>query len=294
VDNIGHWGEKLDRLTPITGVAVESVRFDMQKIENPEISGVTYQRGELFGYEVKEYLLEKWGRQCAYCDGQGIPLQIEHIVPKIEGGSDRLANLTLACQKCNQQKGSRRVEEFLKEDQERLRRIVATSKTPLKDAAAVNATRFWIGKRLKSALGKPTTLASGGRTKFNRTKQGYAKDHWIDAACVGENGEHVKIPAHFTAGQIRATGRGTRQICRVDKYGIPRTSAKTAKRVFGFQTGDIVKAVVPTGKKRGTYHGRVAVRNSGFFNIQTRSKTIEGISYQFCRVVHRRDGYTYD
>jgi len=34
--------------------------FDTQKLQNPEISGVEYQQGELFGYEVREYLLEKW------------------------------------------------------------------------------------------------------------------------------------------------------------------------------------------------------------------------------------------
>lgn len=292
VDNIWHWAFKLDRLAPITTVAVETVRFDTQKIQNPEISGVMYQQGELFGYEVKEYLLEKWGRKCAYCDREGVPLQIEHIVPKSRGGSDRISNLTLACRECNQKKGNRSVEEFLKKDIERLARIVAVSKTPLKDAAAVNSIRFAIWERLKS-FGKPTTYASGGRTKFNRLKQDYVKDHWIDAACVGETGEHVKIPLHFKAGQICATGRGTRQVCRVDKYGFPRTSAKTDKKVFGFQTGDIVKAVVPTGKKRGTYCGKVAVRSSGFFNIQTRDKTIEGINHKFCRLVHRRDGYTY-
>ena len=31
-------------------------------MENAEISGVEYQQGELQGYEVREYLLEKWGR----------------------------------------------------------------------------------------------------------------------------------------------------------------------------------------------------------------------------------------
>nr|WP_281357797.1 RRXRR domain-containing protein [Desulfobacter latus] len=46
---------------------MELVRFDMQKIQNPEMSGVAYQQGELMGYEVREYLLEKWDRTCAYC-----------------------------------------------------------------------------------------------------------------------------------------------------------------------------------------------------------------------------------
>jgi hypothetical protein len=58
-------------------------------------------------------------------------------------------------------------------------------------------------------------------------------------------------------------------MCRMDKYGFPRTGPKQAKIVKGFQTGDTVKAIVPKGKNQGTYHGRVAVRTSGSFNITT-------------------------
>ena len=54
----------------------------MQLLENPDISGVEYQQGELHGYEVKEYLLEKWGRECVYCKKKDVPLQVEHIVPR--------------------------------------------------------------------------------------------------------------------------------------------------------------------------------------------------------------------
>ena len=41
--------------------------------------------GTLAGYEVREYLLEKWGRQCAYCGAKDMPLQIEHIRPRASG-----------------------------------------------------------------------------------------------------------------------------------------------------------------------------------------------------------------
>ncbi|MHB8288818.1 MAG: RRXRR domain-containing protein, partial [Acidimicrobiales bacterium] len=47
--------------TPVRAIHLELVRFDMQKLENPEIAGVQYQQGTLAGYEVREYLLEKWG-----------------------------------------------------------------------------------------------------------------------------------------------------------------------------------------------------------------------------------------
>jgi hypothetical protein len=41
------------------------------------------------------------------------------------------------------------------------------------------------------------------------------------------------------------------------------------KFVKGFQTGDMVKAIVPQGKKAGIHTGRVAVRSTGSFNITT-------------------------
>ncbi len=106
VDNVQSWGNKLGKFSPLSALAVETVRFDMQKMENPEISGVEYQQGELIGYEVREYLLEKWGRKCAYCYKEGVPLEVEHIVPKSLGGSNRVSNLTLACRPCNEKKGS--------------------------------------------------------------------------------------------------------------------------------------------------------------------------------------------
>jgi hypothetical protein len=79
----------------------------------------------------------------------------------------------------------------------------------------------------------------------------------------------------------------------MDAYGFPRTGPKQAKRVKGFATGDLVRAVVPAGKKRGTYVGRVAVRATGSFNITTTSGTVKGISYRSCTPLHRGDGYGY-
>lgn len=100
------WVRKFIRLAPIGSIVQELVRFDLQQIENPEISGIEYQQGELAGYEVRQYLLEKWSRKCAYCGAENIPLQIEHIQPKAKGGTNRISNLCLACEKCNLKKGT--------------------------------------------------------------------------------------------------------------------------------------------------------------------------------------------
>ncbi len=192
VENVTGFVKKIQRWMPIAEMAVETVRFDTHKLTHPEVTGVLYQQGTLQGFEVREYLLEKWQRRCAYCDASQIPLEIEHIVPRAMGGTNRISNLTLACHRCNQQKGAQAITDFLKLQPQRCQAILAQTQTSLKDAAAVNATRYRIGDELKKR-GHPVSFWTGGLTKFNRTQQQYPKDHWIDAACVGEKGQCVFI-----------------------------------------------------------------------------------------------------
>ena len=107
------WVKRLIKLCPINYLAIELVRFDSQKLENPEISGIEYQQGTLYQYEVREYLLEKFHRTCVYCGVKDVPLEVEHILPKSKGGSNRVSNLTIACIPCNQAKSNLDIKEFL-------------------------------------------------------------------------------------------------------------------------------------------------------------------------------------
>ncbi|CAK0761816.1 hypothetical protein CCP3SC5AM1_20051 [Gammaproteobacteria bacterium] len=66
------------------------------------------------------------------------------------------------------------------------------------------------------------------------------------------------------------------------------------KRIKGFQTGDMVKAIVEKWKKVGIYIGRVAVRAMDNFNIQTANEVIQGIGYQYCKFIQKSDGYGYE
>jgi len=93
--------------------------------------------------------------------------------------------------------------------------------------------------------------------------------------------------------QIKATGRGAYQRTRLNKHGFPRGYLTRLKRHFGFQTGDMAKACVPSGKNAGVHIGRVAVRASGSFNIQTPQGIIQGISHSYCRLLQSGDGYGY-
>ncbi len=286
VANIMTWVIKLMRYCPIGALSQELVRFDTQLMLNAEISGIGYQQGELAGYEIREYLLEKFKRCCAYCTLSGIPLEIEHIVPVSRGGTNRVSLLTLACRSCNQSKANKTAQKFGYPE------IHKQALAPLKDAAAVNITRLKLYNSLLS-IGLPVETGTGGRTKFNRTKQNLLKTHWLDAACVGASTPEQLIIKQVNLLSIKATGHGSRQMCKVDKYGFPRTSAKEAKKCFGFQTGDMVQALVTKGKKIGRYTGKVAIRTSGYFNITTTS-TVQGINFKYCKLIHACDGYSYN
>jgi RRXRR protein len=61
VNSILSWTRRYGKLAPIRAIDVESVRFDTQLMQNPAISGIQYRQGTLEGYEVREYLLQKWG-----------------------------------------------------------------------------------------------------------------------------------------------------------------------------------------------------------------------------------------
>jgi len=279
------WVGRLRKACPIAAVSMELVRFDTQLMQNAEISGVEYQQGALQGYEVREYLLHKWGRTYAYCNKKDVPLQIEHLVPRARGGSDRISNLTLSCGPCNQKKGNQTAAEY------GFGHLMDAAKAPLKDAAGVNTTRWALWRALQ-ATGLPLETGTGGRTKWNRTRLVIEKSHWADAACVG-----VSTPDRFQARPtnvllIASKGHGTRQMCRTDKYGFPTRHVPREKRWFGFKTGDLVKAVVPQGKYAGTHVGRVAIRTSGSFNITT-AHGIQRSGYRYCRLVQHADGYAY-
>jgi 5-methylcytosine-specific restriction endonuclease McrA len=291
IANIGTWVRRIRKVCPVTAISQELVRFDLQQMQNPEISGVEYQRGELFGFEVKEYLLTKWGRKCAYCGVENVPFEIEHILARSKGGSNRVSNLCLSCHSCNQAKDNKSVEEFLLKKPEVLKRVLARALASLKDATAVNATRWELYRRLQST-GLSVEVGSGGRTKFNRKTRGIEKHHWTDAACVGASIPEKLLINGVKPLIVKAKGHGKRQRCGTDRYGFPIRHAPAQKFFMGFQTGDLVTADIKTGKYAGIYTGRIAIRFKPSFKLTTRGKSFD-VHPKYLKAIHQADGYEY-
>ena len=290
VENVYTWSQRLIRVYPIKGLGLELVKFDLQMMQNPEIEGVEYQQGELQGFELREYVLIKFDHKCAYA-GDDSPcdesLNVDHVVPRSGGGSNRVSNLVCACRKHNEEKNNLSLEEYGRLRGKDFAHVKAQAKAPLIDAAAVNATRWALFNRLKR-IDLPIETGSGGLTKFNRTQRGLVKEHWIDAACVGRSTPEKLGIANVQPLRIKATGRGSRQLCSTNKYGFPIRHRTRHKTFMGFQTGDIVKADIPRGKFAGRYVGRVTIR-------QRPSFILNGFDAhpKYLNRIHRNDGFEY-
>ena len=287
-DNIVNFIKKYKKLLNISKVMIENVSFDVaQMSSNTKLWGNAYQQGPLYQQKLRSFIFSRSNNKCVYCGAKAT--EIDHIIPRANGGTDSTYNLVASCRACNEKKFNLTLKEFGKSVGKDFSKL-KPKKLP-KDAAIVQSARNYMVREI-TKLVSDTTTHDAWLTKYNRDQLGLPKEHYYDALSVGE------VPPKFNFFtdkilQISAKGRGSRQMCRVNRYGFPRTSAKASKSVKGFQTGDMVKAIVLTGSKQGEYLGRVAVKSSGYFDIQTRTKTIEGIGYKYCHIVQRSDGYLY-
>ena len=299
VFNIHTWVRRLCKdLSDHSDLAVEHVKFDTQLMENPEISGVEYQRGTLYEAEVWEYLLEKFGRKCYYCGAKNVPLEKEHILPKAKGGTNRVSNLTTSCRECNIEKGNRHPDEIEGDLGKRVQSALKAAKKPLKDAQAVNTIRWKIVETLK-ATGLPVIYGTGGKTKWHRKRAGLPKTHYYDAACVASV---PHLPTSLSVLAIHAVGYGHRRDLGSfqTKQKAPgfKSPYQRVENAGGFQKLDIVEMQT----KNGCYVGC----------INTFDKTPDGKPQKLrikadwtggdgrkngtvsqLRRIQRRDGYAY-
>ncbi|MFR9675848.1 RNA-guided endonuclease IscB [Streptomyces sp. TR02-1] len=291
VDTTVSWAKRLRRWAPVRALHVERVAFDLHALAaDRPLQGVEYQRGTLAGTEVREYLLAKWDRCCAYCQASGVPLNIDHVHPVSRGGTNRVSNLVVSCVPCNQAKTNRPVTEFLSRKPKRLRAVLAQAKAPLRDAAAVNKTRRALWRSLTST-GLPVHVASGGRTKWNRQRNSLPKTHTLDALCVGRLDRVTQHPN--AVWEVRATCRGTYQRTTPDRHGFPRLIRPRTKQQHGFFTGDLARATVPRGKWKGTWAGRIMVRSNGRHSMPTSLGRLDVLA-RHLRLIQRADGYGYN
>ncbi len=279
-------------LLPVSQVKVEVGSFDTQKMQDPEVTGVLYQQGELFGYLVREYVLTKWKRTCCYCGAIEVPLQLEHIVPRSRGGSDRVSNLALACQPCNQKKGERTAVEF------GFPHVQAQARLPLKDAAHVSSIKTAVITSLREQFGlQQVRITFGYETKYQRIQVlQLPKSHTNDALAIAcESGETAK-PFDIVYYQ-RGIGRGNYQ-----RFNGKHSEHKVwaPRKVRGFKLYELVEAKGKVGyiggrREKGAFVIKDVTSGKTLLEVSPsklgrRARPRHGWIIQSCRHDNRKEG----
>jgi len=257
---------------PVSLIRVEVSGFDTQAMQagREHLAGWAYQRGEQYGWEnTKMYVRARDNYTCQYC-GVVMPpdLEVDHIVPRGRGGSDRPGNLVAACHDCNAKKGNKTASEFgHPEVQEQARR-------PLRAAAHTQAGKTATLEGLAEIA--PVEITYGYVTKVDREALGLPKTHYCDALAIASGGEPVEALLTYEA--MQAVTRGP---YRQRKGEHSHLVASLSCEMLGFRQWD--KVALPDGCV-GFVKGR---RSSGYFAISDLDGNLiaPAISYKKLRLI---------
>ena len=209
----------LRQLYPISEVSIERNKFDPQLMANPDIKGVEYQRGTLFGWQVRAYVLERDGGRCVYCRRSQVRLELDHVRPRATG-SDRVDNLVACCRDCNVKKANQPLEQFLADQPELLKLILERlQRSNLAGAAHVNAALPAIVPDLRQ-LGIPISSTDAASVSWARQQLNVPKTHCYAAALQGHDFKSVaSLPSQVLV-LLPSNGR-SKQKANVDRHGTP-------------------------------------------------------------------------
>ena len=223
--------EDIRKILPISQLVVEVASFDIQKIKNPDISGVEYQQGEQLGFwNVREYILHRDEHVCQCCKGKSGDkiLNVHHIESRKTGG-DAPSNLITLCETCHHRYHQGKIE------------LPKTIKRGMsfRDATFMGIMRWAFYNRLKALYGN-VRLTYGYITKNTRIENGLQKTHTNDAFCIARNMQAKRLGYEFLRKQVR---RHNRKLHReVPTKGGVRRRSQADHVVRGFCLNDTVLA----------------------------------------------------
>ncbi len=263
------------RLLPVSRIVVEEARFDIHRIQNPDVEGVGYQQGPQYGFDnVKEYVRWRDEYRCRHCHGKSGPdtkLEVHHVVQRRDGGSDRPDNLVTLCHDCHS---------ALHRGEFTLRKPRGGYKAP----TFMGVMRIKLVERLKSQYGDMVHTTFGYITRIGRTAAGLPKDHNTDARAISGNAEAKLDDAVWRITKHRCHNRRLHREVPA-KHG-RRQAAQAARRVFGFGLHDRVAVTIndTTGYIAG-------LRIRGIFVIKdANGVTVTECTYRRLRLLERAVG----
>jgi len=165
--NLVKWMQKY---LPITEMCMEYDKFDTHKMKNKNIKGISYQLGPQKGFDsVKEYVKHRDSNKCVIC-GSTSNLEVHHVVPRSEGGTDIPDNLVTLYHSCHMKVHEKGIKVPVKQYQQ---------------VGVLNTAMPYIIGKLNSldTIERVTTVPSYRVFECRKNNEG-PKEHWYDACCV--------------------------------------------------------------------------------------------------------------
>lgn len=246
--------ETLHGMLPITKIIVETASFDIQKIKNPEITGIEYQQGEQLDFwNVREYVLFRDNHTCQHCKGKSKDsiLNVHHIESRKTGGNAP-NNLITLCETCHNNFHKGKIELNVKRDK------------LFRHASFMGVMRWAFHNRLKEIY-NDVSMTYGYITKNVRIRNNFPKTHYMDAYCIAQNLNAIHSDNYYYQKKIRCHNR---QIHKANMLkGGKKKSNQAPYMVKGFRLFD---KVLYDGKE-AFITGR---RSTGYFVLKTLDNTI--------------------
>lgn len=262
---------KIHRILPISKIIVETVSFDLQKIQNPNIKGEEYQQGEQLGFwNVREYVLHRDGHVCQHCKGKSKDkiLNVHHIESRKVGGNAP-NNLITLCETCHKAYHNGEI------------KLKVRRGASLKDAAFMGIMRWAFYNKLKD-LYPNVSMTYGYITKHTRISHNLPKEHYVDARCISGNPMAKPLGYYYFQKKVRCQNR------QIHKFNFIKGGKKRMNQapylVHGYRLFDLVEY----NKELYYIFGR---RLRGDFDIRTLdgTKVNKGsISFKKLKLINKR------
>ena len=250
--------EKVHKMLPITKIVVETASFDMQLLKaqlegEPIPKGMDYQKGELTGWNIREYIFHRDNYTCQWCKGKSKDsILVTHHHAYWKGDhTNKPSSLITLCNTCNDSK-------YHKKEANRLWGWEPKITNSYKHATFMNVMRWVFYNRLKEIYAN-VSMTYGYITKNTRIKNNLPKTHYLDARCISGNPKAKSSGEYFYYKKVRCHNR---QLYKANtlKGGI-RKRNQAEYTVKGFRLFDRVEYQ----NHEYFIFGR---RASGFFDIR--------------------------
>ena len=262
------------KILPVAKIIVETASFDIQKLKNPDISGVEYQQGEQLNFwNVREYVLFRDNHTCQHCHGKSKDnvLNVHHLESRKSGG-DAPNNLITLCETCHKAHHAGKI------------KLKQTRGQSFKAEAFMGISRWFIFNKLKEIYPVEVKNTYGYLTKNARIKSGLPKEHYVDAFCIAGNMQAERLSFYWYQKQVRKHNRQIHKLT-INKGGT-RKRNQSPFELFGFRLFDKVKC-------KGEVGFIFARRSSGSFDIRKLdgTKISAGISCKRLVLISKRKTY---